>query len=419
MKVQNAECSRVFHFLLLTSYFLLIVGCVTTQGKKTNLPTSNQATFIESTSPVEVMIRAAGIGKKAKHAETDARKAAVWFVLFGGTDPLIKAPAEKRNFEVFKEDFFKEKNIMKYITWEAMGYHSRIKMANKRIKIEKDFKINKEFLYNYLVENNIIAAREELAEAIGLPSIMVLPETPKGVNPLGKLADDELARHGATVIEGYLTAREYDVTVPEQQSQLDNIRSAVQGIKGLETDDCYALALSIGSDIYIKYQIKIDKRRLGGRLVRKASVTAKAYETTTADLLGAETGYSKERPSPDAVVAEEGLHDAIDKVLSRVTRYWQKEIKRGHKFKLTFNLVGDFDEDEIEEIQFGIDDVLKEVLNKTKKITVTDKTLDYCIWTKKQEDSMGLYRALKKVYAGPGKLKKTFDTRKFLMFEIR
>ena len=85
-----------------------------------NLPVSKQATLIESVSS-QVMIEATGVykgkGKKKKHkikdvnskgvsrATLDAKKSAVWHVLFGGTDPLLKSSQEQQSFGAYETPF--------------------------------------------------------------------------------------------------------------------------------------------------------------------------------------------------------------------------------------------------------------------------------------------------------------------------
>ncbi len=383
-------------------------------------PVSHEARYIESVSPTEVMIEAAGIGKNTKLAEIDARKCAIYFLLFLSTDPILKTDEEKSRFRPYENTFFDPENISKYITWESTAPIKRIRLAKKKIKIVKRFKVNKEMLYQDLVSKGIVKAREELMEEVGLPSIMVLPETPKGENPLAALGK-RLNRHAATVIESYLTAKGYDVNVPEAEEQLTQIKQAVKGIRGLEEDDAYALALSIGSDIYIKYQIAIQSRYLAGRKMTKASATLKAYETTTGKLLGAETGYSKERPSPPEVCAEEALHDACDKVLQRIMNYWKVQAAKGKPFKVVVSIEGITDEDELEDVQFAVEDALKEACEKTKLITSTEKTMEFTVWSK-LSGTTELYRAIKRafkrLYRGEARMRRGFHTRKLLMLEI-
>jgi len=85
----------------------------------------------------------------------------------------------------------------------------------------KRFKVNKELLTKDLEARNIIAARADLAETIGNPFIMVLPAVEKGQSPIDLLRTNPEVKHAAAVIESYLTARQYDVIVPEQQQSME------------------------------------------------------------------------------------------------------------------------------------------------------------------------------------------------------
>ncbi len=387
-----------------------------------NLPISREATFIESYSPSEVTIRASGIGKNNTQAELDGRRAAVWYVLIGATDAILQTPEEKKAFESVQDEIFDERNIAKYISFETTEYESRVKLADGRIKITKYYRVNKKLLTEDLVAKNIIKPKEEITEAIGLPFIMVVPEAPKGVSPIDLLRSDRLLKKGAEVIESYLTARKYDVQVPEQMETLSELAQAQAGLKGIEEDYAYLLALAIGSDVYITYNVKIERRYVGSTEYRKAVVAARAYETTTARLLGTETGYSGEYAVPEEAVVEEAMNDAIDKVLSRIMAYWKDDLTRGLQFKLLFRITGNFDEDTHDEILMATENSLKKLCNRTKQNVVTDQTMDYIVWVdpKKYNSPLALFRDIRKQIesAVPVKVKRINANRKLLVLEI-
>jgi len=380
--------------------------------------------FIESPSPTEVMIRATGFGRKDVDAIEDAKKCAVNFVIQGSYEPILKTPEEKEAFSKIAVQFFRGE-YAKYITWESNQVLSRVRTADGQIKVEKMFRINREALMQYLVDNGITKSRQDITETVGLPVIMVIPEPIPGKNPVEMLQTNKLYRFSATVIESYLSSRGYDVVVPDQVAALNEMKAVLGDIRGSGMDDAYLLALSVGSDVYITFQPSVSERSVAGRTVRKASVSVKAYETTTASLLGAETGYSEERPVERQLVVEEAMHNAVEGVLSRMLSYWKGEVAKGTKYKLVFNVVGSFSEDDLEEIAFAINDALDEVANQKKKVTITEKTMEYLVWSKKYRDSMDLYRALRKAFKAsyegdtPAKLKKVFDSRKLLVFEVK
>ena len=412
--------------------FLVLFSLINAQ-----LPVSKQATLVETVSSSEVMIEATGIykgkGKKKKHkikdvkskgvsmATLDAKKSAVWHVLFGGTDPLLKSSQEQQIFGQHEGFFFNNDNISNYITYEDALLIKKLKTdGGQGIKIVKRFKVNKELLTKDLEARNVIAAREDLAETIGNPFIMVLPAVNKGQSPIDALRTNPAYKHAASVVESYLTARQYDVIVPQQQESLESLNAAQMDLGDREEDYSYQLALSIGSDVYIEFSgIQED----AGYGTKKYALTVKAFETTTARLLGTETGYSQGRKGELMVSVEEAMNDAIDKVLARVTEYWKKDVKKGIQYKLIINLSTDFDEDEVEEIQFALMDAIEEMSKASKENIVTNQTVDYLLWCDpgKYDKSSKVYRYVKKYFKQEdtsGTLRKVNVNRKMILLKV-
>ena len=420
-----------------TLNIILICNILTGNISFAQIPVSKQATLIESVSSSEVMIEATGIyngvGRKDKHkkkdvekngmarATLDAKKSAVYFVLFGGTDPLLSSTQEQQIFGSHEAFFFNNDNVSNYITYEDVQVIKKVKIdGGKGLKLVKRFKVNKELLTKDLEARNIIAARADLAEIIGNPFIMVLPAVEKGQSPIDLLRTNPEVKHAAAVIESYLTARQYDVIVPEQQQSMEALNEAQMDLGDREEDYAYQLALSIGSDIYINYSGAIEDAGFG---TKKYAVSARAYETTTSRLLGTETGYSQGRKGEIMVSIEEAMNDAIDKVLSRITNYWKKDVEKGIQYKLVFNLSTDFDEDQIEEIQFAIMDAIEEMSKQSKENIVTDQTVDYLIWCdpEKYDKSSKVYRYVKKYFKKEeteGTLRKVNVNRKMILLKV-
>ena len=207
---------------------------------------------------------------------------------------------------------------------------------------------------------------------------MVLPRVEKGNSPIEFLSSDDLAGHAAAVVQSYLTSNQYEVVVPDQASALEAMNSVQMDIKDRDEDMSYQLALAIGSDVYIDYKGSFEDAGYG---TKRYSLEARAYETTTARLLGSETGYSQGRTGDEKVSVEEAMNDAIAKVLSRVNQYWKKDLESGIQYKVVISLAAsDFDEEDLEEIQFELMDVIEDMSNKSKENIVTDNTIDYLIW---------------------------------------
>jgi len=353
-------------------FLILAVTLFAASAWAGNEPKSHEATFKEAYSGSEVTIKATGIGADEASIEADIMKCAVWFVLEGGTDPLLNTPDSKTAFASIKESFYAIDNIKTYVTWSAQKVDMQMKTADG-IKRTRHVRVNKQALSDFLSSKGIIKATADLRDALGNPSIMVIPECKAGETPMQVFDANNLAKHAAGVIESRLTQRQYDVIVPRGQDQLNQMNEMQGSLAGQEEDPAYKLALTLGSDVYIIFSGKIE----GG----KASVVVKAYETTTARLLGTETGYSKPRPGTAMEpLVEEAISDAIDKVLQRITNYWTEDLKKGIQYKVIFKM-DPSTKSSLQEIQDDISGVLDDNF-KTKENIVTDKTMDYLIWAK-------------------------------------
>ncbi len=404
---------------------LFVLGCGKTPEPVSNMPESREGTIIESSNPSEVMVEAKGIGETTTAALLDARRVAVWTILSGGTDPVLQTQEERAKFGLIQEEFYATPGMNQYISWEAKEVKDRLKLeGGKKVKITKSFKVNKKLLKDELVRREIIPP-EGGSEDIGLPIIMVIPDVPMGENPIDALYGDAALKHAAQSIESYLTTRLYDAKAPEQSVTIDSMVSAQSMVEGKEEDLSYELALIIGSDIYITYTLDIQTRNVGGSTVRKAIVGVRAFESTTARLLGTETGYSQELPSSDLVVTEEAIHGAIDAVLSRINAYWKKDMVRGIQYKLivTISADEDFDGDERDDIAFAMSSAIKKNSKFRKENIITKNTLDYSIWVDPEEidSSTYLYGALRRDFATSfrqGKLSSDNINRKILRLKV-
>lgn len=421
----------------LITILISCLGLTTLLPAGSNLPRSQEALFIESSGPAEIVLAATGIGIAPENwrgkvdqnelttsAKMDARRAAIWFVVLGGSDPILTTDAEKSRFAGIQESFFAADNINRYIAWESDRFEERVKIDDgKKLRIKRLMKINTRLVKEELVALGVTTAQAELTGKIGLPTIMVLPEAPKGRNPIDMLKMDKTLKKGAEVIESYLTARKYDVLVPELTDGLQELVAASKSLKDVEDDPTYLLALNVGADVYITYNITTESRKVGSREVKKAAVAVRAFETTTARLLGTETGYSAARPIMDAAVIEEAINDAIEKVLARITAYWKDDVARGLQYKIIISVSKDFSTSEAEDILFSVTDVFADMAKTTKEVLLTDYTLDYLIWADpaKFDRSSNVYRELKQSIekvVPDGKLRRVMLNRKLIVLDV-
>jgi hypothetical protein len=149
------------------------------------------------------------------------------------------------------------------------------------------------------------------------------------------------------------------------------------------------------------------------------------FYSSTANLLGTETGYSKKRPESDLVLIEEAIvkGGAADKVLSRINAYWKEQLKRGVQYKLVLQIQGNFDSDEREDIGSAMYRVIQKNSKFLKENIVTDQTMDYQVWVdwEQMTSSRDIYEALQRdfpVEFPQGKLSRISITGKLILAKI-
>jgi hypothetical protein len=371
----------------------LLLSSSLTLPLSATLPISKQATIIDASSASEISLSATGIYTSTKRfrakkeirtvgvekASKDARKAAVYFLLYSGTDPILSTEQEKQAFASIEPSFYKDDNINNFITFEASSPTKKVSLkAGKGIKITTIIKINKELLIQFLEKKSILQSKKALSNTLGNPNIMVVPQSPLGVSAIDFLQENDNARFASGVILSYLSSKMYDVILPDQQNFLNTLNNSQLNIADREEDMAYQLALSVGSDIYIDYAIS---QSAAAYETTKYAVIVRAFETTTGRLLGTETGHSEARKGEDQVSIEEALLAAMNNVLARVTNYWKQDIENGIQYKLIVNIQTDnFTHHELEDIQDGFFKAIDMVATKTKENIVTNRTIDYTIW---------------------------------------
>lgn len=416
----------------------LLIGLCVSGLVYAGLPISKQATIIDATSSSEILMEATGFyesSKKSKWAKRrraravgiqratlDARKAAVYHLLFNGTDPILSTDEEKKAFEAIQSTFFDDGSISTFITYEDALPRQKVyskKQTNVRVVIQ--IKVDKGAIIKALESAGVIIQKDVLTDMIGNPFIMVLPVVEPGQDPATVLKTDKRAQHGAGVIQSFLTAKQYDVLLPNQQAFLTDLSANQLALKQTgPADVSYQLALSVGSDMYIDFNISQTSAGYG---TQKQAVTIRAFETTTGRLLGTETGYSEARTGEPFVSIEEAMLAAMTNVLSRVQNYWKADIKEGIQYKLVVSLDPSLVPQQSESIQDGLIDIVDRISLKTKEVASTDQTLDYVLWIDPNtyESSRKVSRAIRRAYqsAGlPGTVSLVNQNRKFVILSV-
>ena len=159
---------------LLVLISILMVACggkaVKPEAPKDVRPISHEVREVESTNSAETLLRATGQGSSVEYAITDAKKAAIWFLLYAGTKPFLKTADEKHNFTPVEEKLYSD--FARFIRYTS-GLKSKKKLGNTTY-VDIIVKVDVTMLKQYLVDNGVIKSSEDVAESIGLPAISIV-----------------------------------------------------------------------------------------------------------------------------------------------------------------------------------------------------------------------------------------------------
>ncbi|MDX1811312.1 MAG: DUF6175 family protein [Gammaproteobacteria bacterium] len=389
------------HLLVSAMIALLIVGC----GKKIVKPAadappvSHEVREVESTSSAETMLRATGQGPTVEIAISDAKKAAIWYLLYAGTKPLLKTPEEKRAAQQVEGKLYA--SLDKYVR-HTSDLKSKRKSGETTI-VDIVVKLDVAMIKDFLVSNDVIRTSAEVADEVGLPAISIV------ASKTGKDAD--IAKN---TLSEYLSDRNFEVNVVEQSGKLGELTGKLAKLSG-NTDPAYAWALEAGSEVYIEVKVNTEKGVVSGVSTKKASVTANAYETSTARQLGSTTGHSSERAASgyDALI-QEAANAVADKIISQIRKSWLQEADKGKWFKLiAFTNTSDADK-----VDRAIYRALKSMPSaKIKRLAAGKSTFQYQVRVKEIANAFELLDSLSMKYQGPGKITRELESGTLLVIK--
>ncbi len=388
-----------FLFLIIS---LVLVSCAGQRVCKVPsgvFPLSRQATFVESTTTGESLIRATGKGCTFAQATLDAKRAAIWYVLYAGDRPILKTFQQRQKAKSVVESILSDPDL--YIRWQSDVKSKR--KINSYIYLTYLFRIDVNALKERLQEAGIITSVEQLAERIGLPSIAVLSKK-----------NDPNTLTAITTLQEYLEDRNFEVYVKHQQTAVNKVIKKVALLEG-KVDPLYQTALQFGSDIYLDVSVSVNEVKEYGKTFYKAVVNAKAYETATGMLIAASTGYSPAREviSPESVV-QEATNDVADKITFQIQKVWVREAKNGKPFKI----VVFSKEQEASQVDESIYMLLKSLSKRPIKVLASGSSMvSYIAYIKGIPNAYELYLKLKSLYKGPGQIEKVLDAGDFLIIK--
>jgi hypothetical protein len=248
------------------------------------------------------------------------------------------------------------------------GVKSRLTMPDGQIKVELITKVFKKLLAADLVENNIIASKDEMLDAIGRPSIVAVPSKANRGKKYRKIMED--------LINSYLTKEKWEVIDLQGSLDLDKMVAAIGEVAGAEEDEIANIALAAGADVYVVFEANPEKGQ-GGDVAWSVGISA--YETTTKRKLASQVSLSSRRYTDVAGEARkgmmEGLSDAMAQVLPQITDYWKEDSAKGGKFRVMFKNTP-------KRTDMKMQRVLKTVCSRVKLVRSTPLSADFYVQCK-------------------------------------
>lgn len=394
----NSTLIRTFAGFLLAS--LVATGC----GSNSVRPTSYQAEVVESIDGNRVRVAAVGVGDDTQEALTDGYRAAIYRV----SQDMVQSQEERVSFDGVQEEIYAKANT--YV--ERYTIKSRRKEPHADVKLNLDIVVNRKRLTDDLVAMGVLKAQRELLSDLKNPSIVVLPEA--------KINDKAWRQFAIDNVTGYLTTRKFEVLDGGQVTKLNTMSAESRAAAGIGNDEQAAIALQLGGDIYVIFDVNVSKSSVGRDGTLKASASARAFETTTARSIGSATGFSREYAATAGVeekAVAEALSDAIDRVLINVMDFWKDDAIKGFQYLVQVN--GDFSGDAGQKNRRILYQTIKGSVGELKENLATDKTLNYRVWYKGSNTDLvfGLQDKFEKDAAGR-KLKSVSENRKLLQFTV-
>ena len=344
-----------------------VLFLATACSQKSVRPTSYQAEVIESLDGDRVRVSAVGIAKNSQAAILDGYRAAVYRV----SQDLVQSQEERIAFEGVMDEVFERAN--QYV--ERYTITGRRVEPRADVKLDLDLVVNRSRLNDDLVALGVLRSQRDLMTELRNPSMVVLPEA--------KIAEQSWQRFATDRVTSYLTSRRFEVLDAGQIQQVDAMTRQSRAAAGLSEDPQAAIALQIGGDVYVVFDVNLSRGTAGGTGTVKASASVRAFETTTSRAVGSATGFSREYAATagsDERAIAEALNDAIDRVLVNVMDYWKDDAIKGFQFLVEIR--GDFSGAEGRRIRRTIHQTMGSTTSDMQENLATEQTLNYRVWYK-------------------------------------
>jgi hypothetical protein len=348
---------------LLLSAVTALVACATPIKQNPPHPIGVEATFIESPDVGQVVYKVTGIGADASNAKKDAMRVAINAAI---EKSIANGKEERRTWNGFRNGWFAAIDAHSFAR-EHKFLGSR-RLDEERVSYSSLVVVFLNRLQSELASKGIAASADEVADAIGNPSIVALPTK--------RFKKHAMADSAAARINEYLQEHDFDLKHAQGVADLNDIVGQLGEVAGHEEDEAAQIALALGAEVYVTYQATVQP----GRGTVKVQASVRVYETTTGNALADATGWSHDRPEGHAQVAfDEAFSDAIKKAEDLMLRKWKGQMRKGKPFFIVWR--GEFDGSAKKQIHRFM-----KAMGKAKRTLATGNTLHYTVRVKGDSD---------------------------------
>lgn len=281
-------------------------------------PISKICRYDGAHSGTVVKVRCTGIGYNHATAEIDAKKAASWYVV----SRILSTPYERERFSTISNSFYKRYNtfVGKFDTDGTIQQND-----SGQSQIEASMEVNRQQIIAFLTDNGIVNPQRTM-EKIGNPTVAVYAKWKTHHD-----AWDPWVRNAANE---YLTSRKYNaIDLASGMKKLQGLAQRVLRIDGVPGDEKNRAAMVMGADVFIE----IVAHNEGENTPHVRGIASiKAYETTTARLLGSSSAvgrrYPRRETGSEFTTVKEAIQNATDNVLEHVMSYWKDDVSKGNRY---------------------------------------------------------------------------------------
>lgn len=251
------------------------------------------------------------------------------------------------------------------------------------------------------------------------PTILVVPaKSGKGTDAFTVAMNNPYTKACLAEVNSYLVAKNYELKSFEGQEALNNLIQVQHDVAGKDDDMAYLASLSVGADAYITCD--------GDAFAPNQSLTVRlsAYETTTARLLS-EVTLSKEVSPMNQGVLAAGFKELSKRLMPdlehKMISHWYEDIKSGVRYRIIFSIVGEFTEDELEDLHDDLKEKMKALFKQVKFNNVSNKTIDVIVFADPSlyDDSQDVASKIRKSMKNVANISKKSITAKLILMDIK